>query len=94
MVYFQTKNPNSGKFWSPLDWKLLIYFVAIWNILRAFGTFYDQLLHFCVDLEHFSGFGTMYKENLATLTCIVGNLCSDSAVIYAFKTRQRRTTFI
>jgi hypothetical protein len=27
----------------------------IWYILRPFGTF-------CVDLVHFSGFGTMYQE--------------------------------
>jgi hypothetical protein len=26
MVYFQTKNPNFGKFWSFLNWKMLIYF--------------------------------------------------------------------
>jgi hypothetical protein len=25
MVYFQTKNPNLGKFWTALDWKMLIY---------------------------------------------------------------------
>jgi hypothetical protein len=29
MVYFQTKNPNLGKFWSALDWKVLIYLMAI-----------------------------------------------------------------
>jgi hypothetical protein len=36
MVYFQTKNPNLGKFWRALDWTMLIYFMTIWNILRAF----------------------------------------------------------
>jgi hypothetical protein len=29
MVSFQTKNPNLGKFWRTLDWKMLIYFMAI-----------------------------------------------------------------
>jgi hypothetical protein len=24
MVYFQTKNPNLGKFWTALDWKMLV----------------------------------------------------------------------
>jgi hypothetical protein len=38
MVYFQTKNPNLGKFWRALEWKMLVYvfydhleyFTAIW----------------------------------------------------------------
>jgi hypothetical protein len=33
MVSFQTKNPNLGKFWRALDGKMLIYFMALWNIL-------------------------------------------------------------
>jgi hypothetical protein len=52
MVYFQTKK-NWGKFRRALDSK--IYFMSIWNILRTFGTF-------CVDLVHFCDFGTMYQE--------------------------------
>jgi hypothetical protein len=43
---FQTKNPNLGKFWRALDWKILIYFMAIWNILRTFGKLYDNLVNF------------------------------------------------
>jgi hypothetical protein len=42
MVYFQTKNPNLGKFLMALDWKMLIYFMAICNILQTFGIFYDH----------------------------------------------------
>jgi hypothetical protein len=45
MVYFQTKNPELGKFWRDFDWKMLIYFMAIWNILRTFEIFYDHLVH-------------------------------------------------
>jgi hypothetical protein len=46
MVSFQTKNSNLGKFFGdPLDWKMLIYFKAIWNILRTFGIFYDHLVY-------------------------------------------------
>jgi hypothetical protein len=59
MVYFQTKNPNLGKFWRAFDWKKLMYFMAIWNSLQTFGDFYD---HFCVHLVHFSGVGIMYRE--------------------------------
>jgi hypothetical protein len=29
MAYFQTKNTNLGKFLKALDWKMLIYFMAI-----------------------------------------------------------------
>jgi hypothetical protein len=46
MVYFQTKSPNLGKFESALDYKMLIYFMCICNILWTFGIFYDHLVHF------------------------------------------------
>jgi hypothetical protein len=44
-MYFQTKNPNLGKFW--WQWKMLVYFmsiwytyfIAIWYNLRPFGIF-------------------------------------------------------
>jgi hypothetical protein len=65
MVSFQTKNPNLGKFWRALDWKMLIYFMAIWKSLWRFGIFYDHLVHFGFVWYIFSGFGT--KKNLATL---------------------------
>jgi hypothetical protein len=45
MVYFQTENPNLGKFWRVLQWKMLVYFMYIWytyftficDILWTFG---------------------------------------------------------
>jgi hypothetical protein len=46
MVCFQTKNPKLGKNFGASDWKMLIYFMAIWNILWIFGIFYDHLVHF------------------------------------------------
>jgi hypothetical protein len=55
MVYFQTKNPNGGKYWRALDWKMLTYFTDIWDILWPFVTFCVHLLHLC-------GFGTMCQE--------------------------------
>jgi hypothetical protein len=30
-VYFQIKNPNLGKFWRALKWKMFVYFMTIWN---------------------------------------------------------------
>jgi hypothetical protein len=39
MVNFLTKNSNLGKFWWGLQWKMLVYFVDIWSILRPFDIF-------------------------------------------------------
>jgi hypothetical protein len=39
MVYFQTKNPNMGNFCKVLQWKMLVYFMAIWSISQLFGIF-------------------------------------------------------
>jgi hypothetical protein len=39
MVYFQNKDPNLGKFWIVLRWKMLEYFS--W----AFGLFYGQMIY-------------------------------------------------
>jgi hypothetical protein len=44
MVYFQTQNPNFGNFFSVLQWKVLVYFMAIWSILRPFDIFCDHLV--------------------------------------------------
>jgi hypothetical protein len=52
MVYFQTKNPNLGKFWRVLQSKMLAYCIAIWSILWAFGIlwpigiFHGHLIYF------------------------------------------------
>jgi hypothetical protein len=44
MVYFQTENPNLGKFWRALEWKRLVYYMAIWNKLWPFGIYYGHLV--------------------------------------------------
>jgi hypothetical protein len=36
--------------------------MAIWNILRTFGIFYDHLVHFVFIWYIFSGFGIMHQE--------------------------------
>jgi hypothetical protein len=61
MVYFQTKNPNLGKFCSALDWKMLIYFMAIWNILWTFGIFYGHLGYFMTIWYILSSFGNFFR---------------------------------
>jgi hypothetical protein len=44
MVCFQTKNPNLGKFWLVLQYKMLVYFMVTWTILRSFVIFYGHLV--------------------------------------------------
>jgi hypothetical protein len=46
MVRFQTKNTDLGKFWRVLRWKMLVYFMAIWHILRLFGIIRVNLVYF------------------------------------------------
>jgi hypothetical protein len=73
MVSFQTKNLNFGKYWRVFDCKMFIYFMAIWNILRTFGIFYDSLVHFLFIWYIFSGFGFTQQKNLATLVTTLVN---------------------
>jgi hypothetical protein len=44
MVYFKTKNPNSGILWRALEWKMLVYLITIRNVLRPFGIIYGRLV--------------------------------------------------
>jgi hypothetical protein len=62
MVCFQTKNPNLGKFWQVLHWKMLVYFMDTWSILRSLVIFYGHLVWFAVIWYIFSRFGILYKE--------------------------------
>jgi hypothetical protein len=45
-TYLQTKNPNLGKFWRVLQWKILVYIMVIWSIFRPFGLFSVHLVYF------------------------------------------------
>jgi hypothetical protein len=44
MVCFQTKNPNLGKFWRVLQWKVMVYFKDTLPILRSFVILYGHLV--------------------------------------------------
>jgi hypothetical protein len=67
MVCFQTKNPNLGKFWRALDWKMLIYFMPIRNSLQTFGIFYNHLALLCSFGTFLPVLVSCIKKNLATL---------------------------
>jgi hypothetical protein len=45
---FKPRNRNLGKFCRALDWKMLVYFKIIWNILRSFGIFYGPFCNVVV----------------------------------------------
>jgi hypothetical protein len=67
MLWFQTKNPNLGKYWRALKWKRLVYYMAIWNILWPFGIYYGHSEYWnsnlcSVNLVYFPHFGTLYQE--------------------------------
>jgi hypothetical protein len=74
MVCFQTKNPNLGKFWRVLQWKMMVYFMDTWTVLRSFGIFYGHLVYVVRgNLVYFSRFGILYLEksgNPATHTSL------------------------
>jgi hypothetical protein len=48
IVNFQKKIPSLGKFWRVLQWKILVYFMAIWYILWYLGILCGHLVYFPV----------------------------------------------
>jgi hypothetical protein len=53
---FKTKNPNLGKFWMALEWKMLVYFMGICNILRTYyESFGFKLVYFGILFQEKSG---------------------------------------
>jgi hypothetical protein len=70
VCFFQAKNPNLGKYFRALDWKMLMYFMAIGNILRAFVNFHDHLEHFVLIWYIFPVLVSRTKKNLATLISV------------------------
>jgi hypothetical protein len=67
MAYFQTPSSILGKFWQVLQWKMLVYFKAIWSILRPSGIFFGHLVYWMEIWFIFSVLVCCTKKNLATL---------------------------
>jgi hypothetical protein len=100
MVCFLTKNPNLGKFWRVLQWKMLVYFMDTWSILRyfvicillTFDPFYGILLYFidiwnfCGNLVYFSRFGILNQVKSGNPEQISAN----SLQILSFATTTKR----
>jgi hypothetical protein len=62
MVCFQTKNQKLGTFWRVLQWKIMVYFMVIWSILRPFDIFYGHLVYLVVIGYSFPRFGILHQE--------------------------------
>jgi hypothetical protein len=60
-VEFQ--NTNLGIFWRALEWKMLVYFMAVWYILRPFGNFISNSDILCY-LVYYSSFGMLSQEKI------------------------------
>jgi hypothetical protein len=69
MAYFQTKNPNLGQFWGVLKWKMLLYFMSIWSILRLFGILCGYLGYYVAIWDILWPFG-IFCGNLVYFTVI------------------------
>jgi hypothetical protein len=69
MDYSQTKNTSLAKFSTVLQWKMLVYFMDIWSILRPGHLifFCDHLVYFAVIWYIFPVLVRCAKKNLATL---------------------------
>jgi hypothetical protein len=66
-AYFQTKNPNLGKFWRVLQWKMSIHVRAIWYIVPPFGIFYGRWVYSLVIWYIFPRFGMLYQDKSGSL---------------------------
>jgi hypothetical protein len=84
MVCFQTKNPNLGKFWRALEWKMLEYFMALFNILRSFGIFYGDLHSNVVIWCIFPRFGKLCQEKSGTPDCHIHQLLLPLLLLIQF----------
>jgi hypothetical protein len=61
MVHCQTKNPRLGKLCRVLQWKVVVYFMAVWSIVRPFGIFCGHLVYFAA-IRYISRFGILHQE--------------------------------
>jgi hypothetical protein len=88
MVYLNTKIPIFGIFWRALEWKILVYYLALWYIwwpfvnFMIFGKFNGHLLNLVNIFVHFLHFGTLYRrksDNPASKCIVTKSLITKSA---------------
>jgi hypothetical protein len=59
---FSNQKSKFGKFWRVLQWKMLVYFMDIWPLLRPIGLFYAHLAYFMVIWYICPHFDMLYQE--------------------------------
>jgi hypothetical protein len=59
---FSNKNPSLGEYLRILQWKMCVYFINIWPILRPIGIFYAHFVYFTVIWYICFHFGLLYQE--------------------------------
>jgi hypothetical protein len=57
MAYFQTKNPDLGKFWRVLQWKMLVFYMAIW-------VYFIAIWYFCGHYVYLWLFGVFFRYGM------------------------------
>jgi hypothetical protein len=85
MAHFRTKNFNLDKFLRVLQWKILVYYMAMWSILWLFNIFCGHLVYFMVIWYIFPVLVCCTTKNLATLCfCVYKFTCASSTLIRHF----------
>jgi hypothetical protein len=65
MVYFQTKNSYFGILRRALDWKMLAYFMTLWNVVMSFAMYIlSPFGTACGHFVHFSHFGMFEQRTI------------------------------
>jgi hypothetical protein len=63
---FSNQNPDLGKFWRVLQWKILVFFMSILSTVHILGqnvVFYGHMVHACFGhLVYLSHFGMLHRE--------------------------------
>jgi hypothetical protein len=91
--YFQTKNPNLGKFRMALDWKKWVYFWPFGHILRTSGIFYICMTILCLRGIFFQFWYHGPEKNLATLAEASSSSLCYPAQILSIKKQAHRIAF-
>jgi hypothetical protein len=85
IVCFQTEKPNFYKFWSVLQWTMMVYFMDTWSNLRTFVIFYEHLVNWYI----FSRFGIFFPLLVFCAKKWSGNPGTD-VVIFKKYFRQKK----
>jgi hypothetical protein len=89
MAFFETNNSDLGKFWRVLQWKMVVYYLAIRSIFRLYRILCGHLVYFMVIWYIFFRFVILYHEKSGSpggffLPCNCFLLLSNSFISIGF----------